>query len=154
MEQVFGYIIGLGAAVMMPIIFTILGVCIGIKFIDGDVAYGVFVDVERGVVVAGGGGLLYEEQGGADGVVGGVPTLGTADDEGVEYRLEVVVGVFAADVVGVEDFVDVLDRAGGLVAGLVVDDAYAALAGLLVGDGVESVDDAAYGEVVLLGWCT
>ena len=25
MEQVFGYIIGLGAAVMMPIIFTILG---------------------------------------------------------------------------------------------------------------------------------
>ena len=28
MEQVFGYIIGLGAAVMMPIIFTILGVCI------------------------------------------------------------------------------------------------------------------------------
>ena len=32
MEQVFGYIIGLGAAVMMPIIFTILGVCIGIKF--------------------------------------------------------------------------------------------------------------------------
>ena len=32
MEQVFGYIIGLGAAVMMPIIFTILGVCIKIKF--------------------------------------------------------------------------------------------------------------------------
>ena len=32
MEQVFGYIIGLGAAVMMPIIFTILGLCIGIKF--------------------------------------------------------------------------------------------------------------------------
>ncbi len=32
MEQVFAYIIGLGAAVMMPIIFTILGVCIGIKF--------------------------------------------------------------------------------------------------------------------------
>ncbi len=31
MEQVFSYIIGLGAAVMMPIIFTILGVCIGIK---------------------------------------------------------------------------------------------------------------------------
>ena len=31
MEQIFGYIIGLGAAVMMPIIFTILGVCIGIK---------------------------------------------------------------------------------------------------------------------------
>ncbi|MDD6892621.1 MAG: PTS sugar transporter subunit IIC [Bacteroidales bacterium] len=32
MEQVFSYIIGLGAAVMMPIIFTILGVCIGIRF--------------------------------------------------------------------------------------------------------------------------
>ena len=32
MEQVFSYIIGLGAAVMMPIIFTILGACIGIRF--------------------------------------------------------------------------------------------------------------------------
>ena len=32
MEQVFSYIIGLGAAVMMPILFTILGVCIGINF--------------------------------------------------------------------------------------------------------------------------
>lgn len=32
MEQVFSYIIGLGAAVMMPIIFTVLGVCIGIRF--------------------------------------------------------------------------------------------------------------------------
>ena len=32
MEQVFSYIIRLGAAVMMPIIFTILGLCIGIKF--------------------------------------------------------------------------------------------------------------------------
>lgn len=31
MEQVFSYIIGLGAAVMMPVIFTILGLCIGIK---------------------------------------------------------------------------------------------------------------------------
>ena len=31
MEQVFAYIIGLGAAVMMPVIFTVLGVCIGIK---------------------------------------------------------------------------------------------------------------------------
>ena len=31
MEKVFSYIIGLGAAVMMPVIFTILGVCIGIK---------------------------------------------------------------------------------------------------------------------------
>lgn len=32
MEAIFAYIIGLGAAVMMPIIFTILGVCIGIPF--------------------------------------------------------------------------------------------------------------------------
>ena len=31
MEQVFSYILGLGAPVMMPIIFTILGVCIGVK---------------------------------------------------------------------------------------------------------------------------
>lgn len=31
MEAVFSYIVGLGAAVMMPIIFTILGLCIGIK---------------------------------------------------------------------------------------------------------------------------
>ncbi|MFG6381279.1 MAG: PTS sugar transporter subunit IIC [Muribaculum sp.] len=34
MESVFPYIIGLGAAVMMPVIFTILGLCIGIKFGD------------------------------------------------------------------------------------------------------------------------
>lgn len=34
MEEVFKYIIALGAAVMMPIIFTVLGVCIGIKFGD------------------------------------------------------------------------------------------------------------------------
>ncbi len=34
MEEVFKYIIGLGAAVMMPIIFTILGLCIGIKLGD------------------------------------------------------------------------------------------------------------------------
>ena len=32
MEQVFAYIIGLGAAVMMPILFTIIGLCIGMKF--------------------------------------------------------------------------------------------------------------------------
>ncbi|MDE7237629.1 MAG: PTS sugar transporter subunit IIC, partial [Paramuribaculum sp.] len=32
MEQVFSYIIGLGAAVMMPVIFTVLGLCIGISF--------------------------------------------------------------------------------------------------------------------------
>lgn len=31
MEAVFSYIIGLGAAVMMPVIFTVLGVCIGIR---------------------------------------------------------------------------------------------------------------------------
>ena len=30
--QVFGYVIGLGAAVMMPVIFTVLGTLIGIKF--------------------------------------------------------------------------------------------------------------------------
>lgn len=34
MEEVFKYIIGLGAAVMMPVIFTILGLCIGIKLGD------------------------------------------------------------------------------------------------------------------------
>lgn len=34
MEQIFAYIIGLGAAVMMPVIFTVLGLCIGIKFSD------------------------------------------------------------------------------------------------------------------------
>lgn len=32
MEAIFSYVIGLGAAVMMPIIFTILGLCIGIPF--------------------------------------------------------------------------------------------------------------------------
>ena len=32
MEQVFAYIIRLGAAVMMPILFTIIGLCIGMKF--------------------------------------------------------------------------------------------------------------------------
>lgn len=34
MENIFSYIIGLGAAVMMPVIFTLLGVGIGIKFGD------------------------------------------------------------------------------------------------------------------------
>lgn len=34
MEGVFSYIIGLGAAVMMPVIFTVLGLCIGIKLGD------------------------------------------------------------------------------------------------------------------------
>ena len=32
MGRVFSYIIGLGAAVMMPVIFTVLGVCVGIRF--------------------------------------------------------------------------------------------------------------------------
>ena len=32
MENVFSYIISLGASVMMPVIFTIIGLCIGMKF--------------------------------------------------------------------------------------------------------------------------
>ena len=32
MEQIFSYIISFGASVMMPILFTIIGVCIGMKF--------------------------------------------------------------------------------------------------------------------------
>lgn len=32
MEQAFSYIISLGASVMMPILFTIIGLCIGLKF--------------------------------------------------------------------------------------------------------------------------
>ena len=32
MGEVFSYVIGLGAAVMMPVIFTVLGVCVGIQF--------------------------------------------------------------------------------------------------------------------------
>ena len=32
MEQVFSYIISLGASVMMPILFTVIGLCIGLKF--------------------------------------------------------------------------------------------------------------------------
>ena len=32
MEQIFSYIISLGASVMMPILFTIIGLCIGMKF--------------------------------------------------------------------------------------------------------------------------
>ena len=31
MKEIFAYIIGLGAAVMMPVIFSVLGMCIGIK---------------------------------------------------------------------------------------------------------------------------
>lgn len=31
-EKAFSYIIGMGASVMMPVIFTILGLCIGVKF--------------------------------------------------------------------------------------------------------------------------
>lgn len=133
--------------------YGLLQFCEELLLVDRYVAYRVFVDAERRVVVVG-CGLLYEEQRGADGVVSGVPLLRTTHDERVEYRLEEVVGVFAADVVGVEHFLDVLDRARRLVAGLVVDDAYAALTGLLVGDDVESVYDAADGEVVQLGWCT
>lgn len=34
MEEIFGYVISLGAAVMMPVIFTVLGVCIGIRLGD------------------------------------------------------------------------------------------------------------------------
>ena len=32
MGSVFSYVIGLGAAVMMPVIFTVLGVCVGVRF--------------------------------------------------------------------------------------------------------------------------
>ena len=32
MDEVFSYVIGLGASVMMPVIFTVLGVCVGVKF--------------------------------------------------------------------------------------------------------------------------
>ena len=32
MSSAFAYVIGLGASVMMPVIFTVLGVCIGIRF--------------------------------------------------------------------------------------------------------------------------
>lgn len=32
MEQVFSYVISFGASVMMPIIFTVIGLCIGMKF--------------------------------------------------------------------------------------------------------------------------
>jgi len=31
MKEVFAYVIGLGASVMMPVIFTVLGVCVGVK---------------------------------------------------------------------------------------------------------------------------
>jgi len=32
MEQIFSYIISFGASVMMPILFTIIGLCIGMNF--------------------------------------------------------------------------------------------------------------------------
>ena len=32
MGEVFSYVIGLGASVMMPVIFTVLGVCVGVRF--------------------------------------------------------------------------------------------------------------------------
>ena len=62
--------------------------------------------------------------------------------------------MFAGDVLRVENLLDALYRARRLVARLVVDYAYAALAGLLVGDGVKSVDNAADGEAVVFVWCT
>ena len=44
MEQVFSYIISFGASVMMPILFTIIGVCIGMKF-GKSLKSGLFVGV-------------------------------------------------------------------------------------------------------------
>lgn len=44
MGQVFGYIISLGASVMMPILFTIIGVCIGLK-LSKSLKSGLFVGV-------------------------------------------------------------------------------------------------------------
>jgi PTS system galactitol-specific IIC component len=44
MEQVFSYIIQLGASVMMPILFTIIGLCIGMKF-GKSLKSGLFVGV-------------------------------------------------------------------------------------------------------------
>ena len=32
MGEVFSYVIALGASVMMPVIFTVLGVCVGVRF--------------------------------------------------------------------------------------------------------------------------
>ncbi len=32
MSQIFSYIISFGASVMMPILFTIIGLCIGMRF--------------------------------------------------------------------------------------------------------------------------
>jgi len=32
MKETFSYIIGLGASVMMPVIFTVLGICVGVRF--------------------------------------------------------------------------------------------------------------------------
>lgn len=44
MEQVFSYIISLGAPVMMPILFTVIGLCIGMKFAEAFKS-GLFVGV-------------------------------------------------------------------------------------------------------------
>ena len=44
MEAVFSYIISLGASVMMPILFTIIGLCIGLKF-GKSLQSGLFVGV-------------------------------------------------------------------------------------------------------------
>ena len=54
MEQVFSYIISLGASVMMPILFTIIGLCIGLRF-GRSLKSGLYVGVgvvEVGVVTA------------------------------------------------------------------------------------------------------
>ena len=40
MKEAFAYIIGLGAAVMMPVIFAVLGVLIGIKPASASVSWG------------------------------------------------------------------------------------------------------------------
>ena len=54
MEQVFSYIISLGASVMMPILFTIIGLCIGLRF-GKSLKSGLYVGVGfvgRGIVTA------------------------------------------------------------------------------------------------------
>ena len=54
MKEVFGYIVGLGLSKSddMPIIFTILGVCIGIKLGKA---------LKRGLLVGVGYGLLHRD---------------------------------------------------------------------------------------------
>lgn len=62
-----------------------------------------------------------------------------ADDEGVEDGLQIVVGVHAANVGGVEDVGNGCGLFGGRVAGLVVNDADNGVLGVAV-DEVEAVD--------------